>query len=179
MLDYLVVGLGLAGTAFCELLEQHGRSFVCISDESQQASVVAGGLYNPVILKRFTPAWMAQEQMEMALPFYARLEEKLAMPLDHKLRVLRRFTSVEEQNNWFHAADRPQLQPFLSLNILENHNSQLDAPFGFGEVLHTGRVDTKMLLQAYSEYLRQKSLLLEETFDYNKLEVGSGEIHYK
>lgn len=179
MVDYLVVGLGLAGMAFCESLEQHGRSFLCISDASQQASIVAGGLYNPVILKRFTPAWMAQEQMEMALPFYGRLEDKLQVPLDYKLRVLRRFTSVEEQNNWFQAADRPRLKPFLSLNILENHNPLLDAPFGFGEVLHTGRVDTKALLLAYWEYLRKKGQLLEYTFDYSLLEVIEGEIRYK
>ncbi|MCE2613121.1 FAD-binding oxidoreductase [Flavobacteriaceae bacterium D16] len=179
MVDYLVVGLGLAGTALCDLLEQHGRSFLCINDESQQASIVAGGLYNPVILKRFTPAWMAQEQMEIALPFYTRLEDKLQTPLDYKLRVLRRFTSVEEQNNWFQAADKPQLQPFLSLNILENHNPLLDAPFGFGEVLHTGRVDTKVLLQTYSAYLRQKGQLREDTFDHSLLEVGEGQIRYQ
>ena len=137
MLDYLVVGLGLAGTAFCELLEQQNKSFVCISDLSQQASVVAGGLYNPVILKRFTPAWRAQEQLKIALPFYLQLEEKLQTKLDYKLPVYRRFASVGEQNNWFQAADRPQLQPFLSLQIRENHNPLLDAPFGFGEVLHT------------------------------------------
>ena len=179
MVDYLVVGLGLAGTAFCEILERQGRSFICISDDSQQASVVAGGLYNPVILKRFTPAWRAGEQMEMAMPFYAQLEEKLQTPLDYKLPVLRRFTSVEEQNNWFQAADRPQLQPFLSLNIRENHNPLLDAPFGFGEVLHTGRLDTKTLLQAYSEYLRDKELLQEGAFDYGKLETEGSEMHYQ
>jgi len=57
MQDYLVVGLGLAGVAFCNVLEQHNKSFTVISDASQQASTVAGGLYNPVILKRFTKAW--------------------------------------------------------------------------------------------------------------------------
>ena len=179
MVDYLVVGLGLAGMAFCDVLEQQGRSFICISDDSQQASVVAGGLYNPVILKRFTPAWRAGEQMEMAIPFYTRLEDKLQIPLDYKLPVLRRFTSVEEQNNWFQAADRPQLQPFLSLKIRENHNSLLDAPFGFGEVLHTGRVDTKSLLKAYSEYLGNKGLLKNTTFHFDQLEIDSNEIRYQ
>lgn len=179
MVDYLVVGLGLAGTAFCELLEQHNKSFICISDQSQQASVVAGGLYNPVILKRFTPAWRAQEQLEIALPFYTQLEEKLQTKLDYKLPVLRRFASVEEQNNWFQAADRPQLQPFLSLQIRENHNPLLDAPFGFGEVLHTGRVATKTLLKKYAEYLREKGCLQEETFDFEAMEVSPDKVRYQ
>jgi glycine/D-amino acid oxidase-like deaminating enzyme len=86
---------------------------------------------------------------------------------------------VEEQNNWFQAADRPQLQPFLSLTIRENHNPLLDAPFGFGEVLHTGRVDTRTLLQAYAEYLRQKGLLQDRTFNYGELEIAGKEVHYQ
>ena len=179
MVDYLVVGQGLAGTAFCELLEQHNKSFVCVNDQSQQASVVAGGLYNPVILKRFTPAWQAQEQLRIALPFYTQLEEKLQTKLDYKLPVLRRFASVEEQNNWFQAADRPQLQPFLSLQLRENHNPLLDAPFGFGEVLHTGRVDTKTLLKKYEEHLREEGYLRNETFDYDALEVSPDEVRYR
>ncbi|NNE77833.1 MAG: FAD-dependent oxidoreductase, partial [Pricia sp.] len=60
MLDYLVVGLGLAGIAFCEQLEKGNKTFKVISDTSQTASLVAGGLYNPVILKRFTLAWRAK-----------------------------------------------------------------------------------------------------------------------
>ena len=69
MVDYLVVGLGLAGISFCEVLEKEGKSFKVITDNSQQASQVAGGLYNPVILKRFTLAWKAKEQVELAQPF--------------------------------------------------------------------------------------------------------------
>ena len=178
MLDYLVVGLGLAGASFCDLLENKGRSFLCINDNSQQASVVAGGLYNPVVLKRFTPAWRAKQQMEVAMPFYEQLEAKLNCTLDYKVPVLRRFASVEEQNNWFQAADHPQLQPFLSLKLLENNNPMLDAPYGFGEVLHTGRVDTKKLLTAYSAYMKDKGCLTDASFKYDALEVLPDEVRY-
>ncbi|UII74732.1 FAD-binding oxidoreductase [Flagellimonas sp. HMM57] len=179
MLDYLVVGLGLAGIAFCEKLEKEGMSFKVISDDSQQASLVAGGLYNPVILKRFTLAWNAREQMDLAIPFYADLEQKLSIKLDHKLRVLRRFTSIEEQNSWFEAADRPGLDYFLSTTILKNNNANIDAPFGFGEVKYTGRIDTKALLLAYSNSLTKNNLLIKESFDYDNFEVLEGHISYK
>ena len=53
MVDYLIVGLGLAGIAFCEKLDEHGKTFIVINDDSQTSSNIAGGLYNPVILKRF------------------------------------------------------------------------------------------------------------------------------
>jgi len=66
--DYLIVGSGLAGIAFCEQLKTYGKSFVMFDDNSQVSSTVAGGLYNPVVLKRFTPVWKSQEQLELALP---------------------------------------------------------------------------------------------------------------
>nr|WP_299346479.1 FAD-dependent oxidoreductase [Allomuricauda sp.] len=179
MLDYLVVGLGLAGVSFCEVLEKHGKSFHVISDNSQQASLVAGGLYNPVILKRFTMAWEADRQMELAMPFYEALENKLGTPLDYKIPVLRKFASIEEQNLWFEAADKPGLDKFLSTKIIENANANIDAPFGLGEVLFTGRVDTQVLINSYSKHLNTKGLLSEETFDYQRLEMDSNQVSYK
>ena len=71
--DYIVVGLGLAGLAFVEQLEENGKSYVVFEDNSQNSSSVAGGTYNPVILKRFTPVWNGHEQLELAMPFYEKL----------------------------------------------------------------------------------------------------------
>jgi len=53
--DYIIVGLGLAGLSFAEELFQNNKSFMVFEDNSQKSSLVAGGVYNPVILKRFTP----------------------------------------------------------------------------------------------------------------------------
>ncbi len=75
--DYIIVGLGLAGLAFSKELEQHHKSFVVFEDNSQNSSIVAGGMYNPVILKRFTPVWNAIDQLEIALPFYEAIRKKI------------------------------------------------------------------------------------------------------
>ncbi|TAI48076.1 NAD(P)/FAD-dependent oxidoreductase [Flagellimonas allohymeniacidonis] len=178
MVDYLVVGLGLAGISFCETLEKQGKTFQVVSDDSQKASLVAGGLYNPVILKRFTLAWEAKKQMDTAIPFYQSLEEKLGVKLDYKLPVLRRFASVKEQNLWFEAMDKPGLDDFLSYKIVENTNPRIDAPFGLGRVMNTGRVDTASLLRAYSKYLKAKELLVNESFDHSKLVLKGDEVTY-
>jgi len=74
--DYIIVGLGLAGIAFAEELEKHKKSYVVFEDNSQNASIVAGGMYNPVVLKRFTLVWNAVEQLKIAVPFYTALEKK-------------------------------------------------------------------------------------------------------
>jgi glycine/D-amino acid oxidase-like deaminating enzyme len=179
MIDYLVVGLGLAGISFCETLEQHGRSYRVINDDSQQASIVAGGLYNPVILKRFTLAWKAHEQLELLDPFYSKLEEKLGVTLDHRLRVFRRFASIEEQNGWFEASDKEALSSLMSTTLVADTNNAISAPFGFGEVLGTGRIDTRLLQTTYGKYLAAKNLLSRESFQYELLEIKENEVVYR
>lgn len=179
MIDYLIVGLGLAGVSFCEQLEKTGKTFKVISDTSQTSSVVAGGLYNPVILKRFTMAWNADSQLKLTKSFYASLEKKLHVKLDYELPVLRRFASVEEQNLWFEASDRPRLKDFLSPEIVNNKNPNIDAPFEFGEVLQTGRIDVQQLLSSYTKYLLSNDLLIQDTFDYAKLHLAAKMVSYK
>ena len=178
MTDYLIVGLGLAGISFCEQLEKNGKSFHVVADDSQRASLVAGGLYNPVILKRFDMAWKAHEQMGLVEQFYASLEKKLNVQLDYKITVLRRFASFEEQNLWFEAADKPVLCEYLSTTIHSNCNDCLDAPYGFGEVRSTGRIDTAILQKTYQDHLRSRSMLSQETFDHKRLEIKSNGFAY-
>ncbi len=177
--DYIIVGCGLAGIAFCEQLIEHQKSFVVFDDQSQLSSIVAAGLYNPVTLKRFTEVWKAKEQLSLALPFYENLEEKLHVKLDYKLPVYRRFASVEEQNDWFTASDKPTLEDFLSTKLIKNDNNAVIAPFGFGKVLQTGRVDTATLLKYYKLFLKENNSFRFETFEYDLINISEDSITYK
>ena len=176
--DYIIVGCGLAGIAFCEQLRKNHRSFVVFDNNSQVSSSVAGGLYNPVILKRFTPVWKSEIQMKTSIPMYLDIERRLGVRLDYKIPVLRLFKSIEEQNNWFTASDKLGLSPWLSTSIIKNSNAFIDAEFGFGEVLETGRIDTPLLIQSYRQDLNSKSLLVSEAFNYSTLDHNNELITY-
>ena len=78
--DYIVIGIGLAGISFCEQLRVNKKTFVVFDNASQQSSSVAGGLYNPVVLKRFTIAWKAKEEMAKSLLFYKELSISTIFP---------------------------------------------------------------------------------------------------
>ena len=167
--DYIIVGSGLASIMFAEQLRTHQKSFVVISDRSQQASLVASGLYNPVVLKRFTAAWNAASHLETAIPKYISLEKLLGVKLDYVVPIHRVFNSVQEQNNWFLACDKPLLTPFLNPKLVDNKNNSVKAPFGFGEVNATGRIDTQKLIEAYRTFLSQMNQYISATFDYEAL----------
>ncbi|RKE98237.1 NAD(P)/FAD-dependent oxidoreductase [Ichthyenterobacterium magnum] len=177
--DYIIVGSSLAGISFSEVLRANNKSFIVFDNDSQQSSIVAAGLYNPVILKRFTEVWQAKAQLDLALPKYKALEDLLNVKLDYKIPVYRRFTSIEEQNKWFTAADKPSLEHYLSTTLKKNVNANIDAPFGFGEVLQTGRIDTKALIKNYRNYLVEMNQFVNETFNYQNLSVLEDKIEYQ
>ena len=177
--DYIVVGIGLAGISFCEQLRAHNKTFIVFDNQSQRSSVVAGGLYNPVVLKRFTPVWKSEEQLLLVTSIYGNLEKRLQVKLDYTIPVYRKFASLEEQNDWFAASDRPQLTKYLSTSLIKNANKAVNAPYGFGEVKHTGRIAVKKMVKACKQELLQEERLIESEFDHNMLNVSNAIITYK
>ncbi|WP_298155261.1 FAD-dependent oxidoreductase [Flavobacterium sp.] len=180
MVDYLVVGSGLAGIAFAETALANGKTILVFDDDSQNSTKVAGGLFNPVILKRFSKLQDGGAQIDYLQRFYADLEFKLKLEqrLLFNVPMLRKFFSVEEQNNWFIASDKLGLSEFLSVDLVTKEYSGISSPYGFGEVLRTGYVDTAMLRSAYIRYLDESGMLLNQSVDYRAIAFNAAGIHY-
>ncbi len=176
--DYIIVGLGLAGIAFAEELNKQKKSYVVFEDNSQNSSLVAGGMYNPVVLKRFTSVWNAKEQLEIALPFYKELEKKFNSTYCHKVDIYRIFKTVEEQNNWFLACDKTMLQDFMIPKIIKNNNKSINAPFNFGKLINTGRIDVKKMVSDYRDLLINNNVFKHKKFLYNNIEFFDDHIVY-
>lgn len=179
MIDYLIIGSGLAGIAFSETALKNEKTIFVMDNSSQNSSKIAGGLYNPVILKRFSEVWKAQEQLVLMDSFYTTIENKLKTKVDFKKPILRKFFSIEEQNNWFSASDKIALAPFLSTELVTKKYSGIESPYNYGEVLQTGYVDTGILLKEYKEYLLENEMFSESSFEYDILEVFPEHIRYK
>jgi len=177
--DYIIVGLGLAGLAFVEELIAADKSFVVFEDASQTSSLVAGGVYNPVILKRFTPVWNAPEQLAIALPFYESLERKFSSKFDTKFITKKVFKSIEDQNNWFLAVDKPVLSDYMDPVISHEKHNGVVADYGFGQLQGTGRIDTEKLVQTYRDFLRQEERIYFEKFEYDAVQIEKDHLVYK
>lgn len=179
MIEYLVVGSGLAAVSYIKHLLEGKHTFKVVTDDSQRSSQVAGALYNPVILKRFTPVWKAQEQLDEMHSTFKFYEELFLQPFIEVIPVLRKLASIEEQNYWFEAADKPGLSPFLKTALLKNTFGYIEAPFGFGEVDQTGRILVGELLGLLRKYLTLTDQLMEETFHYDELKPLEDGFEYK
>jgi len=179
MLDYIVVGFGLAGLSFSEQLQKNNKSFVVISEGDKSSSIVAGGMYNPVILKRFTSPWNAIPQLEYAIPFYSEIEQRLNVRVNNSLPVLRVFNAIEEQNNWLIASDKPNLSPFLSVDFKKNNNEYILADNDFGVVESAGRIEVAKLLKVYRLGLLKSNSYQNEVFDFKNLNIYDDHVSYK
>lgn len=177
--DYIIVGLGLAGIAFCEQLERNNKSFVLYDQGGDGASRIAAGLYNPVILKRYTLPWKGIKQFDLAIPFFKRIEEKLKTKCMQQMPVQKVFSSIEDQNNWFAASDKPELEPFISPKLIPDENQYIKAPFKYGEVQYTGRIDIKVLQNAYQKYLDAKNAFAKAKFDHSEIKIIDEGVLYK
>ncbi len=174
--NVLIVGFGLAGWALTEALKKEGISFVVYDPQQSSSSRVATGIYNPVVLKRFRAISNAKLLMEHALPFY---HQHKYIQAQHPIPIYRVFASAGEQNAWMVAADKPDLSTYLNTSLVSSTNEGVYAPFGLGEVQHTGWVDTNTLLDTAKDDLIDAGCFAEEKFDYDILSITPGGVQYK
>lgn len=177
--DYLIVGAGLAGLCFSHFCRKFGKSFIVFDGNFKSSSKVAGGMFNPVVLKRFTPIWEAQAQLDLANDFYPEIEQQIGQTFFYQMPIYRKFSSIEEQNNWFLACDKPITSAYLNHMIYKENITNVKSTYYFGEVYNTGFLDVKLFVQSYQRFLSTQLKIKCETFDYSQLKLASDHILYK
>lgn len=178
MLNYIIVGFGLSGLATAFRLEERGKDFVIFDAGLPNASRVAGGIMNPIILKRLKSARNAEKAFPFSVAFYENLQEKLNKKFIFSQDIYRRFASVEEQNNWFEAADNPFLEDFLDIQLQKDLYPYLKSEYGFGRVKGTKIIDTNTLISSAENYFIKKGNFRGEKFNYEDLKLKSDAVEY-
>ncbi len=178
MLDYIIVGQGVAGSCFALKLIQEGKSFVVLDNDFHKASSVAVGIYNPVVLKRFSLIWKAEEQLKLLHEYFGEFERLLNEKFIQEVPTYRILKNEDEVKTWKRKSSMDELKPFLSEEILNSSDSSIQAPFGFAEVKQTGRIELKKCLDLFQSYLIEKNHYLNEKFDFSKLEISEEAIRY-
>ena len=177
--DTLIVGLGIVGLNYAEQLRKNNVDFVVIAPEEQSASHIAAGIVNPTVLKRFNAVWNAETFLNCALPVYNDLEVLLGTKILYRLPIHRIFNSTQEQNEWGIAASSAALEKFLNKEWISNNRQlEINAPFGFGALKESARVDTQRLLTEYRIKIIPDRIVSEK-INHQDLGVEDGSITYK
>ncbi len=167
--DFLIVGFGISGLAIAKHLYDKKMSFDVIADLQPKASLVSGGLLNPVALKRLKLAWNAQFFHEYAVDFYSNFTQLLNKTYLKNTSIFRIFSSTEEQNQWFSTSKDNLITNYLSkdLTFLEG----IKNPYKSSEVLHSYLLNLTELIFDFADLLEQKSSFYKELFVFEELDV--------
>lgn len=172
--DYIIVGFGIAGICFMKELLDNNKSFIVIADDFAGATQNSGGVFNPIVLRRFTAPNNTVEFTEYAIKTYKELQ--CLTPniwLYPKQEVYRIFASVEEQNNWFSASDKDHLKSFISPDVEVNINPYILAEFGLGKVIQSFKIDPFLFVNSFRDFLLANQKMRIECFDYKQLKSNS------
>ena len=175
--DVLVVGFGIAGSSLAHQLEQLGKSFDIVSNNSQQATRVAGGVLNPIVLKRYKKVWMAKEFYASAVKFYSSIETKLKTTFIQQPNLFKLLQSPQDCNDFISASEQPYISNFLTSTKSPSHPHLSNAVIKLGEVNHIYTLDLNTYLDESITYFNDSFYL--DNFNYNKLKIGESSVSYQ
>ena len=76
MIDYIIVGYGIAGLSFAFKLIKEKKDFVIIDTPETNSTFQSGAVLNPTILKRYTISWKGSDFLKFAKKFYVEFENE-------------------------------------------------------------------------------------------------------
>lgn len=177
--DYIIVGQGLSGSLLAYELIKRGKRICVVQKRGLvQSSEVAPGMYNPLVLKRYTLAWKAPQLISKLEEHYKEIESFLEADFLQPMQLHRLFSNNKEALLWDEKSDNLGLEPFMNSPILAQENRAIDKTYGLGQVNKTGRVVLVKLMKAVKEYLIANDNFIEDEFDYSKLDIEFDNLTY-
>ena len=172
------MGFGLAGCAYALQLKRHQKSFVIFNDKTTNASTIAAGIINPVVLKRYTQVWKAAAFLEYAQAFYQHFEKEYKVNVFAPATIKRFFSSMGEQNQWSEASRKGWIESYLEPEIHMTTPPNIYNPNGYGQVKNSFRLDIQKMQSTFKQTLN-KEHFFETPFDYAALKIEENNVIYK
>ena len=172
--EFLIVGNGLAGTLLAfEMLDQKLDFRILASPEKSRASLVAAGMFNPLVFKRMTKSWMADELLPVMNKRYHELEDKLNERFFFQKDILKPL-SEQEMLLWNERSVDPEFSRYIRSVEVERQFSEIKNAPGFGVVTQSGYLKMTTFFSSADRFFRQKDKIIDATFTFEKFNPESG-----
>lgn len=170
-IDYLIVGQGVAGTLLAHFLLENGQDIRVVDLPMPGAtSRIAAGIVNPVTGRRLVLSWHYPKLYPFAKQTYLGLESKLGIKIWEDRKIFRALHHVFEENEWERRSAFPENGPFYESSEADVGLADAVQPaHAWGITRQAAQVHLPALVQAYRQFLREKSLLLEAGFRFESL----------
>lgn len=174
MIDFLIIGQGLAGSLLAWELIQRGCKVVIIDNGLENASQVAAGLINPITGMRFVKSSDVDTLLPTAKHCYSQLGDFFQQEFYIEKPMLRIFRSESELKNAAKRLNDPDYQAYLgAIQPPGQTIMNLATPFGFLEQKQTGYLLTKPLLSCLKAFFIAQDSYRQADFDYRDVQLQS------
>ncbi len=176
LVDYIIVGQGIAGTILAHELLKKNKNIIFLNNENlSSSSKVAAGIWNPVVFKRLTKSWLADDLIPSLNTFYNEIGKKLNFQFIKETSIAKLFSEEQEKTLWIKKAET-EMSNYLNSETLEmNQPTHTE----FALVKQSGNLDTKLFLNESKKYFQLHNLYLDEQFDFNQLFIHPNFVEYK
>jgi glycine/D-amino acid oxidase-like deaminating enzyme len=181
MLEYLIIGQGIAGTLLSyELSKITNHLLVLDNGNLNSSSHVAAGLCNPITGRFLKKTWLADKLFTQLKSTYKALENQLNIKFLHPIPVYRKYNNIEEQNRIVALSAEPEWKNYIHITPDNQHYAQyMENDLGGWETCESFQVEGSTLLNAWKNYLIQNNQYQEEHFEEKELIFESEYISYK
>lgn len=180
MTEFIIVGRGLAATTLMHTFYSHGISFKVVGDATlSSSSRVAAGIWNPIVFKRLTKSWLADDLISYLNHFYGACETRLNKKIITQRPIIKPFTEEQEKTLWKKKAEG-ELASFLDPQIhgdIAPEMNQCVLANGYAKVKNSGNLNMLDFLDSSADFF--KEYLLNEVFDYNQLQILPEKVIYQ
>ncbi|MFN3403356.1 MAG: NAD(P)/FAD-dependent oxidoreductase [Cytophagaceae bacterium] len=180
MIDFIIVGQGLAGSILGYLLDRRGYKVKVVdSGCPTNSSRVAGGIFNPITGKRLVKSWKADQLFPFMFDFYQQLEHALGLNFFYPTGVYKPFASKEEEEYWVIKSNE-RFGDWISLKD-KNNNEILRHFKNFCsgiDILNSGYVNVTALLDGLKDFFLKRNILIEQQFDITGLAVSEDVVEW-
>jgi glycine oxidase len=167
--EFLIVGNGLAGMMLAFEMLKHKLDFrIAYSPRKYRASSVAAGLFNPLVFRRLTKSWMADELLPEMKTKYLELEKLLKKTIYYEKNILKPL-SEQEKILWKERINIPEYSNYITAVEDVCPVDGLIPAAGYGIVGSSGFVNLELLLDTADRFFEQIGLLMETTFHFGQI----------
>ena len=167
----LIIGSGVAGTCLAHRFLAKGIDFKIVDKGVNQSTKVAGGIINPMVFRRMTLSWRAEEFMPVADAFYQELGKQFNTTFQYPLAIRRLFASEQEAGYWLKKQELPNYRDFMTVQTKADVNFPIPQnTFGTGLVKGASHIDATSYYEKQRNWFIEQGLLESEELDYTTID---------